>query len=130
MPLLVLAASQKSRTLLVYSGVVSSNVVGNSEHPLIHEMHYRQDDSGVVYFEPTHIQWMPMRREYLDVIEVILGESTGQLATFAGGGRTIVTFQFRKETRGIKKQTHREESIIIVMCRGSLTRYHPPYLRG
>ena len=40
------AASQKSRTLLVYSDVVSSNIVGDSEQPLICEVHYQQDGSG------------------------------------------------------------------------------------
>ena len=53
------AASQKSRTLLVYSDVASSNVVGDREHPLIREVHYRQDNSGVVYFQPTHIHNEP-----------------------------------------------------------------------
>ena len=87
-------ASQKSQTLFVYSDVGNSNFMGDSEHPLIREVHYRQDGSGVVYFEPIHIQWMPMHREYLDVIEVSLGESNGNLADFAKGNRTIVTFQF------------------------------------
>ena len=34
------AVSQKSRTLFVYSDVVSSNVKGDSEHPLIRKVHY------------------------------------------------------------------------------------------
>ena len=37
------SASQKSRTLLLYSDVVSSNVVRDSKHLLIPEVHYRQD---------------------------------------------------------------------------------------
>ena len=36
-----------------------------------------------------------MRREYLDVVEVSVGENNGYLADFAKGSRTIVTFQFR-----------------------------------
>ena len=91
-------STQPSRTMLVYSDVVSSNIVGDSEHQLVREVHYTQDGTGVIYFEPTHIQWMPMRRAELDVIEVSVGESTGELARFAPGGRTIITFQFRKKT--------------------------------
>ena len=49
-----------------------------------------------MYFEPIHIQWMPMRHTYLDVIEVSVAEIDGRLANFGEGTRTIVTFQFRK----------------------------------
>ena len=37
-----------------------------------------------------------MRRRYLDVIEVSVAESDGQLAVFGEGSRTIITFQFRR----------------------------------
>ena len=90
------AVSLNSRTLLVYSDVVSSNVMGDSEHPLIREVIYHRRRGGSLYFEPTHIQWMPMRHTYLDVVEISVAESDGRLATFAKGTRTIVTFQFRR----------------------------------
>ena len=50
------AVKHTSRTLLVYSDVVDSNVVGDSEHPLIQEVHYNRDGGGNVYFELVHIQ--------------------------------------------------------------------------
>ena len=83
-----------SRTLLVYSDVVYSNVVGDTD-PLVREVLYKCDGSGLVYFEPLHVQWMPVRRPYLDVIEVQLAENNGALAQF-GPSKTIVTFQFRR----------------------------------
>ena len=88
------AVSPASRTLLVYSDVVSSNVMGDAEHPLIREVVYHRRGGGSLYFEPTHIQWMPMRRTYLDVVEISVAESDGRLATIGKGTRTIVTFQF------------------------------------
>ena len=75
---------------------MNSNMVGDSEHPLVREVHYNGNGGGSVYFEPVHIQRMVMRRPYLDVIEVSVGESTGQLVSFGQAGRTIVTFQFRR----------------------------------
>ena len=90
-------AAVTSRTLLVYSDVVSSNVMGDAEHPLVREVHYQRRGGGDVYFEPVHIQWMPMRRHFLDVVEVSVAESDGRLAILGEGTRTIVTFQFRRQ---------------------------------
>ena len=90
------AVTHALRTLLVYSDVVGSNVMGDAEHPLVREVHYQRRGGGDVYFEPIHIQWMPMRRRYLDVIEVSIAESDGRLAILGEGTRTIITFQFRR----------------------------------
>ena len=45
--------SHTSRTLLVYSDVMYSNVVGDVEHPLVREVHSKRSGGGNVYFEPT-----------------------------------------------------------------------------
>ena len=89
------AVTQTSRTLLLYSDVVNSNIVGDASHPLVREVYYRRSGVGTVYFEPLHIQWLLLRRPYLDVIEVSVAESSGPLVAF-GKGKTIVTFQFRR----------------------------------
>ena len=65
---------------------------------------------GTVYLEPLHIQWLPLRRPYLDVIQVSLAESGGHLVAF-GQGKTIVTFQCRsreahKLKPAVRRQTH------------------------
>ena len=57
-----------SQTLLVYSDIVGSNVVDDTEHPLVQEVMYKRDGSWSVYFEPLHVQWMAVHRPYLDVI--------------------------------------------------------------
>ena len=78
-----------SRTLLEYSAVVHSNVVGDTEHPLVREFLYKRDGWGSAYFDPLHMQLMPVRRPYL-------AENNKTLAQF-GPGRTVVTFQFRRQ---------------------------------
>ena len=40
--LLSQAVTQKSRTLLLYSDVVNSNIVGDGLHPLVREVYYRE----------------------------------------------------------------------------------------
>ena len=81
------------KCLLLYSDVVRSNLVGDTEHPLVREVAYKCYGLGSVYFEPLHVQWMPVLRLYMDMIEVQLAESNGALLKF-GPGKTIVTFRF------------------------------------
>ena len=87
---------EPSRTFLVYSDLVDSNIVGGQQHPLVREVEYRHQGLGVVYFEPFHIQWLSCRREYIDTVEVEIAESHGGLVKF-DTGRTLVTFVFKQD---------------------------------
>ena len=87
---------EPSRTFLVYSDLVDSNIVGGQLHALVREVEYRRQGQGVAYFEPLHIQWLPCRREYMDQVEVEIAESEGGLVKF-GAGRTLVTFVFQRD---------------------------------
>ena len=78
----------------MYSDLVCSNVVGDTEHPLVREVLYKCNGSGSTYFEPLHVQWIPVRRPFSDVVEVQLAESSGGLVKF-GPSKTI-TFKFRQ----------------------------------
>ena len=49
------AVSQPSQTLLMFSDVVRSSVVGDTEHPLVREVPYQRHGSGSTYFEPLHV---------------------------------------------------------------------------
>jgi len=84
-----------SRSLLVYSNVGGGSVVGNQVTDLLREVNLIRKGAGVQYFEPTHIQYIPVRKEVLDIIEVQVAESTGELTTF-GAGNTIATLHFVK----------------------------------
>ena len=83
-------------TFLVYSDLVDSNIVGGQLHALVREVEYRRQGQGVAYFEPLHIQWLPCRREYMDLVEVEIAESHGGLVEF-GTGRTLITFVFKRD---------------------------------
>ena len=85
------AVGTQSRTLLLYLDVVRSNLVGDTDHPVVQEVAYKHDGLRSVYFEPLHVQWMPITLPYMDVIEVQLAESNGALVKF-GPGKTIYTF--------------------------------------
>ena len=82
-------AGTRSRSLFVYSDVGGSSVVGNRVTD------FRRKEEGVQYFEPLHIQYFPLRKQVLDIIETQVGETTGNLARF-GEGNTIVTLHFKR----------------------------------
>ena len=87
---------EPSRSFLVYSDLVDSIIVGGQQHALVREVEYRCQGQGVAYFEPLHIQWLPCRREYMDLVEVEIAESHGGLVKF-GSGRTLITFVFKRD---------------------------------
>ena len=87
---------EPSRTFLVYSDLVDSNIVSGQQHAMVREVEYRRQGQGVAYFEPLHIQWLPCRREYMDTVEVEIAESHGGLVKF-GTGHTLITFVFKRD---------------------------------
>jgi len=84
-----------SRSLFVYSDVGGGSVVRNQVTDLLREVNLIRRGAGVQYFEPTHIQYIPVRKDIIDIIEVQVAETTGELTTF-GAGNTIVTLHFKK----------------------------------
>ena len=113
------AVNHTSRTLLVYSDVVSSNIMGDAEHPLIREVHYIRSGGGDVYFEPTHIGcpcvvviWMSSKSVWPRVMDVWLswGKVRGPSSPFSSGN---------DRTRTYKMKTHHGETFIILsLCVG------------
>ena len=83
------------RSLFIYSDVGSSGVVGNQVTDLLREVSYKREGKGSQYFEPLHIQYIPVRKDVLDIIETQVAETTGDLTQF-GSGNTIVTLHFKK----------------------------------
>jgi len=85
-----------SRSLMIYSDVGTSGVVGNHVTDLLREVNYRREGKGFQYFEPLHVQYLPVRKDYIDIIETQVAETTGELTQF-GAGNTIVTLHFKQE---------------------------------
>ena len=86
----------RSRSLLVYSDVGGSSVVGNQVTDLLRQVNFHLRGDGSQYFEPTHIQYIPVRKDMIDIIETQVAETTGELARF-GEGNTILTLHFKKD---------------------------------
>ena len=89
----VVEASQ--RPLFIYSDMGSSSVVGNQVTDLLREVSYKREGIGSQYFEPLHIQYIPVRKDTIDIIETQVAETGGALTQF-GTGNTIVTLHFKK----------------------------------
>ena len=84
------------RSLFIYSDAGGSSVVGNQVTDLLREVNYKREGKGSQYFEPVHIQYIPVRKDVIDIIETQVAETTGELVEL-GKGNTIVTLQFRKD---------------------------------
>ena len=84
-----------SRSLFVYSDVGASGVVGNQVTDLIREVNFVRKGVGSLYFEPLHIQYIPVRKDTIDIIETQVAETDSTLTKF-GPGDTIVTLHFKK----------------------------------
>ena len=84
-----------TRSLFIYTDAGGSSIVGNRMTDLLREIKFSSDGRGSQYFEPVHIQYIPVRKQVLDIIEVNVAETTGKLARL-GKGNTILTLHFRK----------------------------------
>ena len=68
----------------------------------IREVEHASKFRGRVQYEPLHLQFIPIRRNVIDVIEVQVGETNGKGANFAGGS-VILTLKF--ERRNLSSST-------------------------
>ena len=70
--------------------------MGNQVTDLLREMHYKREGKVTVYFEPLHVQYIPLRNKVTDVLETQVSESNGKLVRF-GKGHIILTLHFKRE---------------------------------
>ena len=84
-----------AHSLLVYSDVGGSGVVGNQVTDLLCQVEYKREGKGSYYFEPLHVQYIPVRKDTVDIIETQVAETSGKLVEF-GKGNTIVTLHFKQ----------------------------------
>ena len=91
-----------TRSLHVYSDVAGSSVVGNRVTDLLREIQYKREGRGTMYFEPLHIQYLPLRNEVVEIIHIQVAETIGtgrDLVKFVEG-HTMFTLHFKKTKRG------------------------------
>ena len=77
--------------MYLYSNVGRGTITGNRVTDLLREVPH---DPAKVTFEPTHIQYKPVRSNVMDILEVQLAENYGKLVDFASGV-TSVTLHFK-----------------------------------
>ena len=83
------------RTVMVYSDVVESTVVGSGKFPLLREVQLLRTGDGESTAEPLHHQWIKVRGNQLDIIEVEIANTSGPL-TILPPGKTIVTIGLKQ----------------------------------
>ena len=77
-------------TVMVYSDLVQSSVVGTGRYPLLREVTLERTGKGRVSIEPRHREWIPVRSKTIDMVEIELATASGPL-TQLSPGKTIVT---------------------------------------
>jgi len=76
---------EPTRSLHVYSDVAGSSIVGNRVTDLLREVKYKREGRGTTYFELLHIQYMPLRNEVIEIIQMQVAETNGELVKFWEG---------------------------------------------
>lgn len=85
----------QSRPLYVYTDLIQTQIVGKSETDLLRKVEY---NGGKIIYEPQHLQFLPVRKNAFDTIEIGISETNGTSTRFSGGNSesTVVSLCFRK----------------------------------
>ena len=85
----------RKRTVMVYSDLVESTVVGSGKFPLLREVQLLRTGDGESTAEPLHHQWIKLRGQQLDILEVEIASTSGPLAILPPG-KTLVTIGLKQ----------------------------------
>ena len=83
------------RTVMVYSDIVESTVVGSGKYPLLREVQLLRTGEGESTVEPLHHQWIKVRGNQMEMVEVEIASTSGPLAILPPG-KTLVTIGLKK----------------------------------
>ena len=87
------------RTLYVYSDLAQTQIVGGRETDLLREVTISNSVKGRRLYEPLHLQYLPIRKNVFDTVEVGVSETDGTLTKFRGQTiLTILTVNFRRQS--------------------------------
>ena len=94
---------EPTRTLHVYSNVDGSTIVGDKKTDLLREVAYQRTGRGTVYYEPVHKQYHAVRQRTIEIVEINIAETSGELVQFLDDGRaqTYVTLHFRYKKKRV-----------------------------
>ena len=85
----------RQRMAMVHSDVVESSVVESGKFPLLCEVQLSKTGDRRSTVEPLHHQWLKIRGNQLDIIEVEIATPNGLLAILPPG-KTIVTIGLKQ----------------------------------
>ena len=85
----------RRRTVMVYSDLVESTVVGSGKYPLLRQVQLLRTGDGESTAEPLHHQWIKLRGNQLEILEVEIASTSGPLAPLPPG-KTLVTIGLKK----------------------------------
>ena len=77
------------RTVMVYLDVVESTVVGSGKFPMLRELQLLRTGDCESTVEPLHHQWIKVRGNQLEIIEVEIATPHGPLAILAPGKANV-----------------------------------------
>ena len=85
----------RKRTVMVYSDLVESTVVGSGKFPLLREVQLLRIGEGESTVEPLHHQWIKVQGNQLEIVEVEIASTSGPLAILPPG-KTLVTIGLKQ----------------------------------
>ena len=92
-----------THSLFVYSDVDGSRVLGDQLTDFICEVNYKHEGKGTHYFKPTHMQYIPLRKELLDKIYSTAWKYLPIYQGFAAADLQINTAFLPRQRRGMPK---------------------------
>ena len=83
------------QTVMVYCYAVESTIGGAPKHSLLRKVELERKGEGRAVIEPLHCEWIRVRNQHIENIEVSLATPHGNLLVLPPG-KTLITLGFRQ----------------------------------
>ena len=83
------------QTVMVYCDVVESTIVGAQKHSLMRKVELERKGEGRATIEPLHREWIQVRNQHIENVEVSLATPHGNLLVLPPC-KTLITLGFRQ----------------------------------
>lgn len=83
------------QSVMIYCDAIESTVVGEQRHALLRKVELERKGEGRATIEPYHREWIRVRQQHIESIEVSLATPDGSLLVLPPG-KTIMTLGFQQ----------------------------------
>ena len=83
------------QSVMIYCDAVEPTIVGSQRHSLLRKVELERKGEGRVTIEPYHREWIRVRKQQIENIEVSLATPDGSLLVLSPG-KTIITLGFQQ----------------------------------